>query len=304
MEVVSLFSGCGGTDLGFEKAGHQVIWANDSSINACETYEENLGLEIEPCDIRKVKSFPEAEILLGCYPCQGFSLYGTREKTDPRNFLFLEFARALSSIKPKFFLAENVKGLLFGFGKDFLIDMLKTFRKRGYDVNYKIINAKDYGVPQDRERVFIVGVRKDLHKTYNFPEPTHGPNAKPYRTLRDAIGSFSKPRKGDVSQASFSSHYMSRNRKRAWDEVSFTIQASGRQAPLHPSGAPMVFLKKDKCRFGEAPNRRLSYKECAAIQTFPKGFKFTGALDSKYKQIGNAVPPKLSKILAESLESM
>lgn len=302
MEVVSLFSGCGGTDLGFEKAGYQVTWANDINVNACRTYSENFQLAPVTIDIKKVTAFPRADILVGCYPCQGFSLYGKRRKSDPRNYLFLEFARALSSIKPKYFVAENVKGLLFGYGKELLKEMITTFKRRDYDVSYQLINAKNYGVYQDRERVFIVGVRKDLHRSYEFPLPTHGPGLRPYVTLRDAIGDFPKPKKEEVFNGGFSSHYMSRNRKRKWDEVSFTLQASGRHSPLHPSGGQMIKVGKDKCVFGRAPNRRLSFKECAAIQSFPSDFNFFGALNSKYQQIGNAVPPKLAQIIAESLD--
>lgn len=305
MEIVSLFSGCGGTDLGLEKAGHQVVWANDFDKTACETYGQNFSTNPVCQDISKIADFPKAEMLVGCYPCQGFSFYGKREKSDPRNYLFQQFARALGKIRPKYFIAENVKGLMFGYGQEFLSEMVSTFSKKNYQPYVRLVNVKDYGLAQDRERVFIIGVRKDLGKKYEFPEKTRGPEAnKPYRTLRDEIGDFSKPDKADVCDYSFSSHYMSRNRKRGWNEVSFTIQASGRHAPLHPSGSPMKFVRKDVFEFGEGPNRRLSYKECAAIQSFPKSFKFSGRLEEKYKQIGNAVPPAMSKILVESLESL
>jgi DNA (cytosine-5)-methyltransferase 1 len=300
MDVVSLFSGCGGADLGFLQAGHNVIWANDIDRWACSSYESNIGVDLVRNDVAKVQSFPSADILVGCYPCQGFSVYGSRRKSDPRNYLYLHFARALRQTKPKFFLAENVKGLLAGYGHQILRDMLIKFKASGYDVSWKLVNAKDYGVPQDRERIFIVGCRRDLARNYDFPSPTHGKGLKPYVTLQDAIGKFTRPNADEICQDSFSSHYMSRNRKRRWDEVSFTIQASGRHAPLHPSGGPMKFVKQDKYRFGKPPNRRLSYKECARIQTFPKNFAFEGPLNFKYQQIGNAVPPLLSKVFAES----
>lgn len=304
MDVVSLFSGCGGTDLGFEDAGHQVIWANDIDVHACDSYQSYFGLRPEQGDIRSVVEFPKADILVGCYPCQGFSFYGNRQKDDPRNFLFKQFTRALHQIKPKYFMAENVKGLNYGYGQVFLKQMLEEFTGEGYHPVCKLVNAKWYGVPQDRERVIIIGVRKDLNKKYEFPEPTHGKDKKPYKTMRNTIGDFAPPREDEVFQASYSSHYMSRNRKRSWDEVSFTIQASGRHAPLHPSGEPMQFVKKDEFRFGKGPNRRLSYRECAAIQTFPRKFKFEGRLGTKYQQIGNAVPPLLSKFFAESISSL
>lgn len=301
MEVVSLFSGCGGIDLGFEKAGCQVIWANDISPNACETYSHNFGFNPIFGDIRRVKEFPKCDALVGCYPCQGFSVYGNRNPDDPRNYLYKEFVRALHQTKPKYFVAENVKGLLFGYGLNIFKEMLRRYKREGYDVYPKLINVKEYGIPQDRERVFIVGVRKDQNSAFSFPNPICGEGLKPYRTLKDALEDMPRPRLGEIYDLGYSSHYLSRNRKRGWDEVSFTIQACGRHVPLHPSGGKMVYVSKDKFRLGKAPNRRLSYKECAAIQSFPRKFDFFGSLSSKYKQIGNAVPPKIAEQIANSL---
>lgn len=300
MEVVSLFSGCGGTDLGFEEAGHQIIWSNDSDQSACKTYELNFGFSPNRGDIKGQKEFPKAQLLVGCYPCQGFSFYGKRDARDPRNYLYLEFIRALKQVKPKYFVTENVKGLMYGYGATIYKAMIKEFRRVGYITYEKLINAKDYGIPQDRERVFIVGVREDLTQEYEFPEPTHGPGLSDYVSMRKAIGGMAKPKNDDVFWGSFSSHYMSRNRKRKWSDVSYTIQASGRHAPLHPSGNPMIYVDKDQWMFGEGENRRLSYKETARIQTFPRSYKFSGKLDEKYRQIGNAVPPLLAKAFAET----
>lgn len=302
MEVVSLFSGCGGTDLGFEKAGHQVIWSNEIDVTACNTYKDNMGFSPVCGDIKNQFDFPKAELLVGCYPCQGFSLYGKRSKEDPRNFLFREFSRALKHVQPKYFVTENVKGLLFGFGLRIYEDMIKEFRDLGYDTYTNTVNAKYYGIPQDRERVFIVGMRKDLFRQYEFPKRTHGSSLRRILVLKDAIGEMSPPSEDEVYAASYSSHYMSRNRKRKWNEVSYTIQASGRHAPMHPSGSPMIHIGKDKWAFGDGPNRRLSYKECARLQTFPSNYYFSGTLDEKYRQIGNAVPPLLAKAVAESFQ--
>jgi len=303
MEVVSLFSGCGGTDLGFTKGGHDVIWANDISGWACESYEKNMKVSPVCGDVSKVSVFPKAELLVGCYPCQGFSMYGPRRKNDPRNFLYREFARALGIVKPKYFLAENVKGLLAGYGKEVFLNMRKDFAAKGDDVHWRLVYAKDYGIPQDRERVFIVGKRKDLCREYAFPDPMHGVGLRSYMTLRDAIGDLPTPKKGEYWEGNFSSHYMSRNRKRSWDEVSFTIQASGRHAPLHPRGKMPVKVGKDKYVFPKnSYQRRLSIRECARIQTFPDSFVFKGPMVSQYEQIGNAVPPKLAQIFAETFD--
>lgn len=303
MDVVSLFSGCGGSDLGFEKAGCDIIFANDVKPIACKTYEENFGVKPVNEDIRNLRKFPKADILIGCYPCQGFSLYGKRNMEDPRNFLFLEFSRALKHVDPDFFVAENVKGLLFKYGREMLRRMMIAFSKRGYNVSWKLLNAKWYGAPQDRERVFIVGVKKSLNIEYSFPEPTHGKGKKPYVTLRDSIGGMPKPKRCEYWKGSYSSHYMSRNRRRGWNETSFTIQASGRHAPLHPSSPKPIKIERDKYVFPKEKRnpRRLSTRECARIQTFPDKFKFLGSLSDQYEQIGNAVPPLLSQKLAESI---
>jgi DNA (cytosine-5)-methyltransferase 1 len=306
MEVVSLFSGCGGTDLGFEQAGHQVIWSNDIGLWPTKTYAANFDILSVKEDVTKISNFPKAEVVVGCYPCQGFSQYGNKNPEDERNYLYMQFRRALKKSKPNFFVVENVKGLLFKYSQPIFKEMLKKFSSAGFQVYWKLLNAKNYGVPQDRERVFIVGVRKDLNKEYNFPEATHGPGIKPYVTLKDTIWDLRKPKKEDVYSGGYSSHYLSRNRKRKWEDVSFTIQASGRHAPLHPSGKQPIKVGKDKFILpgGHSQHRRLSFHECAKIQTFPHNFKFEGPLSAKYGQVGNAVPPKLAQVIANSLSGL
>ena len=186
--VVSLFSGAGGFDLGLEQAGAKIIWACDNFKDAVNTYRMNFkDVIIVKDDIRTISSFPNADIIIGGYPCQGFSIAGKRLISDERNFLYKEFVRALSQVRPKFFIAENVKGLLsIGNGK-IIEAMVNEFAEQGYNVKYKLFNAKNVGVPQDRERVFIVGVRKDINYEYEFMEETHGEGKLPYVTLRDTI---------------------------------------------------------------------------------------------------------------------
>lgn len=187
----------------------------------------------------------------------------------------------------------------------------QDFEAAGYNVYHKLVNARDYGVPQIRERVILVGVRNDIDFVYQFPQPTHGelPGQIPFLTLKEAIGDLEKD-PGEYYEGSYSSIFMSRNRKKSWEEQSFTIQASGRQAPIHPSGKPMKKVDKNKWIFddGEANNRRLSIREIARIQTFPDWFEFSkgdttkiskmGQIDKVYKQIGNAVPVLLAKAIA------
>lgn len=343
LNVVSLFSGAGGLDLGIELAGLDCqlgkkvtneayqnkqtyfdireqsifhhVYANDFFKEALETYKTNFPAEVytQLTDIKKIKQFPKGDLVLGGFPCPGFSEAGPRLVDDPRNFLYIHFIRCLMQVQPKFFIAENVKGMLT-LGKGEVFRQIKQdFEAAGYRVYHKLVNARDYGVPQMRERVFLVGVRNDLDYEYIFPEPTHGDGLfyEPYVTLQDAIGDLTDP--GEYFTGSYSSIFMSRNRKKSWEEQSFTIQASGRQAPIHPGGQPMEKVGKDKWIFpdGEENNRRLSVKEIARIQTFPDWYEFdygdkvkvslNGQLNKVYKQIGNAVPVELARAIASPI---
>ena len=176
MRVVSLFSGAGGLDLGFQMAGHNIIWANDIYGDAVETYRHNLGNYIVCEDIFNIKAtdVPDCDIIIGGFPCQGFSVANTkRSELDERNSLYKELIRIIKAKSPKFFLAENVKGLVnLAQGKVFQM-ILRDFSELGYKVKHKILNAADYGVPQTRERVIIVGVRADVDFEYTFPAPTY-----------------------------------------------------------------------------------------------------------------------------------
>lgn len=189
------------------------------------------------------------------------------------------------------------QGTAFHGGGKVFETVLKDFSDCGYIVRYKLLNAKDYDVPEDRERVILVGIRKDLDADrFSFPKPSEPPV-----TLRDALRNLPIPRKEDICDAPYSSRYMSRNRKRGWDEQSFTIPAMAKQVPLHPSSPDMVKLDADHWAFGEGITRRLSWQEAAAIQTFPSGMRFHGDLKSIYRQIGNAVPAKLAEHVARQV---
>ena len=333
--LLSLFSGCGGLDLGFELAGlkavmgekvmetafadnnvFNTIYVNDIFDEARETYAKNAGkyIYMDKSDIRKIKKFPKADIVLGGFPCPGFSEAGPRLVDDKRNFLYLHFIRCLMQSKPKIFVAENVKGMMtLGKGEVFK-QIVQDFAAAGYTIYHKLLNSAKYGVPQIRERVILVGVRNDINFEYVHPEATHGygiEGLKEVVTLRDAIGDLEDD-PGDYFTGSYSTIFMSRNRKKLWTQPSFTIQASGRQAPIHPSGEPMVKVGKDKYIFsdGEENNRRLSVKEIARIQTFPDWYEFSrgtsnrndnAKLDLVYKQIGNAVPVRLALAVAEPI---
>ena len=216
--VVSLFAGAGGMDKGFFDAGFEILWANDFDKFAVETYKKNLGNHIVLGDITQIPSneIPDnPDVVIGGFPCQGFSVNNTkRSMEDQRNFLYKELLRVVKDKKPKVFVAENVKGLL-SMEKGKVIEMIKRdFEDLGYKVDYKILNAADYGVPQARERVIIIGNRLNLENIY--PEPTHA-NFKqnidlfnfdevaitsdllPHVTVKEAIGHLSDVRLRDES---------------------------------------------------------------------------------------------------------
>lgn len=198
MKVVSLFSGAGGMDLGFKKAGFDIIWANDFFKEAVETYRKNIGDHIVLGDITKISSDDitnGADIIIGGFPCQGFSIANIkRSMEDKRNFLYKEMLRIIKDKQPKFFVAENVKGLLSMENGGVIQMIVKDFEDLGYKVDYKILNAAEYGVPQIRERVLIIGNR--IGKKNPFPKITHYVDTKvkglkPAPTTEKTIGFLS-----------------------------------------------------------------------------------------------------------------
>lgn len=297
--AISLFSGAGGLDMGFERAGFKTIWANDFEPDACKTHEQWSTAQVVCGDVAKINAadIPDADIMLGGFPCQGFSLSGPRKIDDSRNVLYRHYVRIVKAKQPMMFVGENVKGLLTMGNGQIIEAILQDFSDCGYDVYYQLLNAKDYEVPEDRERVIIVGFRKDLGvKSFEYPVPR-----KIHVSMRDVIGNMPDPLPDEVCNASYSSRYMSRNRKRDWDDVAYTVPAMAKQVTLWPGSPDMIKLDKDLWKFGEGFTRRLSWREAAAIQTFPKDLEFQGDLTSKYKQIGNAVPVRLAEIIATHL---
>jgi len=218
--------------------------------------------------------------------------------------------------KPLFFLAENVSGMLASRHSDALDNIKQHFIESGYDLSFEMLNARDYGVAQDRKRVFFIGFRKDLGVKFEFPKPLDKK-----LTLKDIIWdikesvvsadnkNYSQNRctlaNHEYMTGGFSSMYMSRNRVRSWDEPSFTIQAGGRHAPLHPQAPKMELIAKDKRRFVEGSEdlyRRLSIRECARVQSFPDEHEFYYKnLAAGYKMVGNAVPPTLAYHIAKAI---
>ena len=318
INIISLFSGAGGLDLGFKKAGFNITWANEYDRTIWDTFEYNSPTtHLDRRSITKINTaeIPDCIGIIGGPPCQSWSEAGAgRGIKDNRGMLFYDYIRILKSKMPLFFLAENVSGMLHPKHSVALTSIMDEFKNIGYNVCQYLLNANDYGVPQDRLRVIIVGYRTDLKKSF-IP-----PVANKYKpNLKDAIWDLklSKPAldknytNGNVNLASpnheymiggFSSIYMSRNRVRGWDEPSFTIQAGGRHAPLHPKAPKMLLIEQNKRIFvpgQEELYRRLTVRECARIQTFPDDFIFKyEKIADGYKMVGNAVPVEFARQLA------
>ena len=321
MNVISLFSGAGGLDLGFEKAGFNTIWANEYDKDIWETYEKNFPhTKLDRRSITKIPSseVPETLGIIGGPPCQSWSEAGSLKGIDDhRGQLFFDFIRLLKDKKPLFFLAENVSGMLASRHSAALENIKTLFKEAGYKLSFKMLNAHDFKVPQDRKRIFFIGYRDDLNMEFEFPT---GFDNKRY--LKDVIWDIKDTAlaakeknytNGDncvlanheYAIGTFSSMFMSRNRVRSWDEPSFTIQAGGRHAPIHPQAPKMQFIEQNKRIFvadKEHLYRRLSVRECARIQTFPDTHKFYYKnVMAGYKMVGNAVPSFLGYYLAQKI---
>lgn len=308
LKIASMFSGCGGLDFAFHMDNNKfnVIYANDNDKNACKTYEKYYNFKPICKDIIKIKTIPDCDVLMGGFPCQGFSVANLyRKEKDSRNKLYLELVRLLKHKKPKYFIFENVKGILSlgGYennkdkknhkGKIFKM-IISDLKKCGYQVHTKLFKVKWYNIPQNRERVIFIGIRNDISKKIHFKWPPE--KQKITKTLKDAIGDL--PIEYDEKiQHIGSKHkvkingYMG-NRKLDWNKISPTItgRGGGTGGPvinIHPSG-----------------KRRMTVREYARIQTFPDDFIFEGSMSSMYRQIGNAVPPMFSFVLSDLIYNL
>lgn len=384
--IAGLFSGCGGLDLGFINAGFEAVWANDFFKDAVETYKKNIGDHIVLGDITKIpsKEIPDNfDVLLGGFPCQGFSIANIkRSMKDERNFLYKEMLRVIKDKRPKYFLAENVKGLL-SMQKGKVIEMIiNDFQEIGYDVDYKLLKASDYGVPQHRERVVIIGNRLGLKNP--FPKKTHGEDLEllPYVSTKETVGFLADVRIRDVNftlngekiinhkaRTNVHDKFWGRKHKvnqhdicdylKYWRGVSgwSTKRIDEHFGYAHTAGhwfrkdnnsgsipnpsdwlelkkilgfddkydkqvtelelKPITFEQSLRINNWDTPSdtitatgpeihpnkeRRMSVRECALIQTFPKDFEFVGSLGNMYKQIGNAVPVLMAEKIAEGIK--
>jgi len=325
MKIISLFSGAGGLDLGFKKAGFKIPIANEFDKTIWETFKLNHPeTKLIEGDIRNIKSedFPDdIDGIIGGPPCQSWSEAGALKGIDDsRGQLFFDYIRILKDKQPKFFLAENVSGMLANRHSEAVKNILDMFDECGYDTTLTLVNAKDYGVAQERKRVFYIGFRKDLKIDFEFPEGSTKDDDKKI-TLKDIIydlkdtavpaGEKNRHNKDAINNneyftGSFSPIYMSRNRVKGWDEQAYTVQASGRQCQLHPQAPKMVKMGKNDYRFVEGKEhlyRRMTIREIARVQGFPDDFEFIyNNTNDAYKMIGNAVPINLAYEIAVAIK--
>lgn len=321
-KLISLFSGCGGLDLGFLKAGFNIIWANEYDKSIWETYRHNHpDTFLDTRDIRTVpfNEIPDCDGIIGGPPCQAWSEGGKMlGLKDERGAVFYEYIKIVAAKKPLFFCLENVAGILDPSHKKALDGFISMFNCAGYKLSVALLNAVDYKIPQDRKRVFIIGMRDDINITYQFPPII----SRQTITLQQAIGDINEIPTPYLSHniveininrlnhdyycGAYDNKFMARNRVRTWTEPSFTIQALAKNAPIHPQAPKMHFVNSNKRTFEKGKEhlyRHLSIRECARIQTFPDSFRFIYSdIQSGYRMVGNAVPPRLAFYLATSVK--
>lgn len=307
VNVLDLFCGAGGLSEGFQQAGFNVILGIDNDESALRTFKLNHPKsEILKKDVSKIIKKDiiskignkKINLIIGGPPCQGFSLAGRRNPNDPRNFLIKKFLRIVSLVKPEIFVIENVQGLKSmknDKGKLVLDEIKKTCEKMKYNFQFHILNAEEYGVPQKRKRIFIIGSLKPfdilLEKSEKIP-------------IKEIL-----LKKEDVSEKYFYSQRLIKGFKRrerinkklkrgfGWrflnpEDTSYTISAR-----YYKDGAEALI------KYSEDEIRKLTLQEIAIIQSFPKTYKFEEGIIKTYKQIGNAVPPKLSFAIAKSIKN-
>ncbi|MEZ9302211.1 DNA cytosine methyltransferase [Vibrio breoganii] len=298
LRVGSLFCGAGGFDLGFKLAGHQILWAFDNDKDCIQTYRHNFGEHGRMLDVAEANfyDFADVDLIIGGFPCQGFSQANKhRNGDDNRNQLYLQFVRAIKEKQPKYFLAENVRGILSLEKGEAMKRIIQDFSDAGYDVEYQVFNASHFGVPQNRIRVFIWGIRKDISAERNWPVAT---TAEKPVTVGEALKDIPDPEEAPEILNHIGSKYKVTNRNftgcRTTDpnKPCPTIIARGNgkggvNAIQHPKN-----------------HRRMTVRESAIVQSFPMDFEFFGSMSSCYRQVGNAVPVKLAQAFGESFKKV
>ncbi|NJN62940.1 MAG: DNA cytosine methyltransferase [Coleofasciculaceae cyanobacterium RL_1_1] len=302
--IISLFSGCGGMDLGFlgnftflgkhyPKLPFKIIWANEQNPRACDTYRHNFSHNIICQDIwDAIETLPtSADIVIGGFPCQDISINGKRHGIEgERSGLYRAMVSVVETVQPKIFVAENVKGLLMKHSVFSLKKVLEDFRKLGYQISYKLYNSASFGVPQTRDRVFIIGTKSGI----NFTHPTPILSPDEYITAHTALHDLE-----DRPEAPEINHI--------WSKANRSKEQGGRRLKADRAGYTIRAECHGNIHFHYKHSRRMSMREAARIQSFPDEFIFQSKLRETERQIGNAVPPVLAwhvaKAVAMSLEN-
>lgn len=315
LKVASLFSGCGGTDVGllgdFEFLGKyyasnnmEIVYANDIESSACNIFEKNFSIKPDARDIREIKSeeLPDFDILTGGFPCQSFSIVAQNPKRlgvkDDSGKLFFEMCRILREKQPKCFIAENVKGILSANSKDAFPLIIKEFKKTGYDVSFKLLNSVNFGVPQKRERVIVVGFRKDLNIKFNIPEGFLNNNGN-YTPLQEVI-------EDKVDEKYFFSERAITGMMRKREKMN-KGRAQDITKPCNTVGAHLAKVSLNSTdpvlQIGEK-YRRFTPREVARIQSFPENFQLVESETAQYRALGNAIPPVMFWYIAHKIATV
>lgn len=275
LTVVDLFCGAGVGACGIKLAGFDIIYAIDNNQYAVDTYNKNIGNHAVCRDIKKLdfNDIPDHDVMIATPVCKSFSLAGSGRGVNDEKYgdLSFYFLKALKTKKPKAFLFENVNGMATKPHINFLTDFIEELEGAGYNITWEVINCSDHGVPQDRKRLFIIGIRKDIRSSFSFPRKVDKKT-----TIRQAIYDIKDrpdiPNNKDVSCETFSPRYRSRNRQRQWDEQAFTVVSEARQLALYPE--PKNYDIRVEDIFLNPPPRRLKVRECLRLQTVPDWFVF------------------------------
>jgi DNA (cytosine-5)-methyltransferase 1 len=323
--AIDLFCGAGGLSEGFEREGYEVVWANEINPWVAATFKKNFPnakvetKSIEELDPYTDPSIPNADLILGGFPCQDFSIIWKRPGLNgERGNLYKHFKRFVDAKKPAAFVAENVKGLLSANNRRAIRAIIRDFQniKPGYFVKLQLYNFAEYGVPQFRERVIIVGVRMDTGFEFKHPQPTHGPGRKPYFTAGKAL-------KGVKKVPHNNEHMKIHPRTRKILEMiseGGNFQDIPKDHPLYVNGMiSHVYRRINRNEpaktliaaggggtwgYHYPEPRPLTNRERARLQTFPDNFKFNGPTAEVRRQIGNAVPPLAARIIARELKPL
>ena len=314
LKVASLFCGCGGTDVGllgnFDFLGKhyasnnmEIVYANDIDDNACRIFEENFGIKPDNRDIRQINSneLPDFDILTGGFPCQSFSIIAQNPKRlgvkDDRGKLFFEMCRILRDKQPKCFIAENVKGLLTANQKSAFPLIMEEFKNSGYDVKHMVLNSANYGVPQKRERVIIVGFRKDLKIDFTFPNQVI--------TDEDLFVPLKKVIENSVDEKYYFSDRAVEGMMKKREKMN-KGRAQDIEKPCNTVGAHLAKVSlnsTDPVLMLENRYRRFTPREVARIQSFPEKFELVGSESAQYRALGNAIPPVMIWYVANAVKN-